>query len=132
MTKENGTHGITCSGSIVRGNNCSNNGTSVNDGCGIQAVGNGCVIENNHCFLNDTGIDAFSSNNKIDSNDCNGNLIGLNIAGTNNLIIRNSVFGGVRFNIGVNNSVAPIVTVATNNNWPAVANSNHPMANFGY
>ncbi len=132
VAKDNGSHGISCGSTIVRGNTCTSNGVNVTDGCGILAIGNG-RIESNDCVLNDIGIKSIGDSNRIDSNSCSNNSTSFLISGLNNLVIRNSATGGApNYNIVAGNSVAPLIGVVGNNNWPAVANSNHPMANYGY
>lgn len=120
---------------VVQHNLCISNGLATS-GAGILVVTGDGRYEGNTCTSNNRGIKIDgSSGNVLDGNVVNSNVtFGFDIAGTNNIIIRNIAHGNSsgNYSIAAGNSVAPLVGVVGSNNWPAVANSNHPMANFGY
>ncbi len=131
VASSNAAYGVTVSSTCtVRASTFSRNGTA-----GIQASQNNNTIEGNLCAGNGNGMDIAGEGNSIDSNRINSNTgKGLNVLATNNIITRNTAHAnpGGNYSIVAGNSVAPLVGVVGTNNWPAVANSNHPFANFGF
>ena len=110
---ENGGDGFRVAGrSLLRENAASGNGGSTGDGAGIHVNGADSRIESNNVSDNDRGID---------------------VDGSGNLIIKNSASGNtINYELADNNPRGPVVTVTNAEDISAIANANHPWANFVY
>jgi hypothetical protein len=104
------------SGCMVRGNDCSANGSGAGDGAGIQATGNANRIEGNTCSGADRGIRAIFFGNFITRNTCSGNTTNWDVAAGNICLVVTAASGAaISGNAG---GVAP--------------GSTDPNANFSY
>jgi parallel beta-helix repeat protein len=102
---------------VIRGNNCSGNGTSASGGAGIHATGDNNRIEGNKCADADRGIDIDSTGNIIIRNTCSDNT-------TNWTIIAGNAYGPI---------VATPAGAAVNGNTAASAlGSTDANANYSY
>lgn len=76
-------------------------------------------------------IRIIGDNSRIDSNHVAFCNVGLEVTGTNNLIVRNSATSNTTdYSMGAGNAYGPIVNVGGVGDITAVANANHPWANF--
>ena len=79
--------------STVRGNQCTLNGNSTNDGAGIHATGSDNRIEDNNCSDADRGIDIDAAGNIIFRNTCSGNTLNWDVAAGNVCLVISGVAG---------------------------------------
>ncbi|MCC5822088.1 MAG: right-handed parallel beta-helix repeat-containing protein [Phycisphaerales bacterium] len=104
--------------SIVRGNNCSGNGSSGAPGILMSSSRN--RIDSNHCTGNAVGIRSTASANLIFANTCNGNGTNLDIAPSNYCWAPSII------------TTAAINGVAGGGFSPFGSNTPDPLANFSY
>lgn len=119
--RRNGRHGISSlGGALIRGNTCSENGTS---GAGWANINVGLDgdnrIEGNHCSKADLGIGVTTAGNIIVGNTCSGN-------DTNYVIAANNRYGPI-INITATGTAA-----VNGNSATSTMSSTDPHANFAY
>ena len=111
--------GITvATGSLVRGNFCSNHTIAAGNAAGVLCTGSDNRVEENNCCAGNRGIRATAGGNIIIRNTCSGNT--------------------TNWEISSGNAVAPIVLATTNgaaisgNSYAGSLGSTDPNANFTY
>lgn len=117
--RENVLGGIACtSHCLIRGNTCSDAGSTTSNGPAILATG---------------------SLNRIEGNSCIGSDFGVRVDGVNNVIIKNTCSSNaVNWQIAAGNDLAPIVVslenaaVVSGNTYAGNLGSTDPNANFTY
>lgn len=107
--RENTLGGISCTyHCLIRGNTCSDTGSTASNGPGILVTG---------------------TLNRIEGNTCVGSDVGIRVDGTNNFIVRNTCSSNaVNWVIAAGNDLAPIVNALEN---AAVVNGNTYAGNLG-
>ncbi len=96
-------------------------------------VGNSCVVTGNHVVAAVAGIHATGNRSRIEGNTVVGCSIGFDVDGTDSVLLKNTASSNTTdYDIAAGNSFGPIVNVAGVGDISAIANADHPWANFAH